>query len=262
MGELTYNNTIANKLREEATTKNTTNNTTTTNDTTTTTTTGTDTTNDTTTTTTKGRRKRRITYFNPPFSLLLATNIPREVKKIIQECFPKGSKIAKTINKNTIQTSYCTTANLGAIIKQHNNKLLQEPAKQEEKCTCTKVKCPLGGMCGKSSVIYQATVHCGDQTNIETGAEGIKTGTTKKPKKWVPRKTEKYIGMTGGKFKDRWNFHNSQFRHRHLSTTSISNYIWELKDHGYNNYSIKCKYILYSHKNMQFMQQGEILLIV
>ena len=61
----------------------------------------------------KRKRSRNITYFNPPFSMLLKTNITKEVNRIIKECFPKDNVLSKIINKNTIQIGYCTTANLG-----------------------------------------------------------------------------------------------------------------------------------------------------
>ena len=42
-----------------------------------------------------------------------------------------------------------------------------------------------------------------------------------------------YIGITGGKFKDRWASHNFSFRHEKASrSTKLSKYVWELKNKG------------------------------
>ena len=82
----------------------------------------------------KRKRTRHIIHYNPPFSMLLATNLSYEVRRIVKECFPKSNKLSKIINKNTVKTAYCTTANLEAKIKQHNTKILRETnAKKEDK---------------------------------------------------------------------------------------------------------------------------------
>ena len=42
-----------------------------------------------------------------------------------------------------------------------------------------------------------------------------------------------YIGSTALSFKERYTSHKSSFTHRHLaSSTSLSGYVWELKDQG------------------------------
>ena len=120
------------------------------------------------------------------------------------------------------------------------------------RCTCTKFKCPVNGGCGKTSVVYQAVVKWEKgNTTTTTGStntnDNSTTTTTTRPNTWTPNPIEKYIGMTGGTFKARWNFHNSQCKHRHLSTTTLSNYIWKLKDHGFK-YSITWKIISRANK--------------
>ena len=70
--------------------------------------------------------------------------------------------------------------------------------------------CPLDGNCMVESVIYKATVNKGDKETEET-----------------------YIGLTGGMFKTRYTAHLASFRHRNkASSTTLSNYIWKLKDKG------------------------------
>ena len=68
--------------------------------------------------------------------------------------------------------------------------------------------CPLDGSCLTESVIYKCHV---TQSENDEGKH--------------------YIGLTGGKFKDRWASHNHSFRHEKASkSTELSKYIWELKN--------------------------------
>ncbi|XP_070575105.1 uncharacterized protein [Ptychodera flava] len=48
-------------------------------------------------------RKRHITWFNPPFSKNVETNIGRKFLQLVDKYFPKGSKLHKTFNRNTIK---------------------------------------------------------------------------------------------------------------------------------------------------------------
>ena len=76
-------------------------------------------------------------------------------------------------------------------------------------CNCRQqVSCPLQGRCQEKALIYKATV---------TSASGVMS----------------YIGSTALPFKERHASHKSSFTHRHLaSSTSLSGYVWELKDQG------------------------------
>ena len=88
--------------------------------------------------------------------------------------------------------------------------------------------------------MYQATIEPGQQKKLskieQEKIKLINKGTT-----WKPKETEKYIGLTSSTFKIRWNFTNSQIKHRHLPSTALSSYIWQLKDNGYTNYKISWK---------------------
>ena len=71
-----------------------------------------------------------------------------------------------------------------------------------------------------SSLIYQATVTRHDNS-----------------------KEESYIGLTDNTFKTRYNGHTSSFRNeQYRNATTLSNYIWTLKDKNIN-YSLKWKII-------------------
>ena len=54
----------------------------------------------------KKNRSRKITYFNPPFSLNVASNVGRDFLKLIDEHFPKDHLLRKIINRNSVKISY------------------------------------------------------------------------------------------------------------------------------------------------------------
>ena len=51
------------------------------------------------------KRRRKITWFNPPFSRNVATNIGKIFFTLLSACFPANNKLQKIINKNTIKLS-------------------------------------------------------------------------------------------------------------------------------------------------------------
>ena len=60
-------------------------------------------------------RSRLVTYFNPPFSLNVETNIGKEFLKIIR-AFPKNNVLAPIVNTNTTKISYQALQNMGGEI--------------------------------------------------------------------------------------------------------------------------------------------------
>ena len=94
-------------------------------------------------------RKRRVIWFNPPFSQNVATNIGKKFLRIIDEHFPPSSPLHKIFNRNTIKISYRCTPNLGKTISAHNSRILYPPIERKEKnCNCRdKASCPVEGQC-------------------------------------------------------------------------------------------------------------------
>ena len=81
-------------------------------------------------------RNRQITWFNPPYSQNVKTNIGKLFIKLMRKHFPKNSKYHKIFNLNTLKLSYCLTTNVGNI-KQHNSKLLIKTNEDiNRKCNC------------------------------------------------------------------------------------------------------------------------------
>jgi hypothetical protein len=167
-------------------------------------------------------RKRKITWFNPPYSTNVSTNVGRKFFRLINKCFPPGHILRPILNRNTIKLSYSCMPNMLQRISVRNKCLLSQPAQANcNNCNCKdKAACPLDGNCLTPEVIYQASVARSDTNTVET-----------------------YIGLTENKFKTRYNSHKSSFKNNsQRNATALSKYIWSLKDSNIT-YSIKWKLI-------------------
>ena len=86
-------------------------------------------------------RKRKIIWYNPPFSKNVKTNIGRMFFKLIKKHFPKENPLSKIFNKNTLKLSYCCMKNMSSIISSHYKTIL-EPNVDETGCNCkNKLEC-------------------------------------------------------------------------------------------------------------------------
>ena len=128
----------------------------------------------------KNARKRNITYFNPPYSRNVKTNIGKIFLKSIDSCFPKNHVLRKIINRNTVKISYSCMPNFKQKISNHNLKIQKkEKNRQPDKvCNCSGIMgpCPLQGNCLIESVVYKAEVIDSNQNSTRasrtTGAKG------------------------------------------------------------------------------------------
>ena len=66
---------------------------------------------------TRRTRSRNVTWFNPPFSQSISTNIGQKFLKILDSCFPVGHELRQVINRNTVKISYSTMPNMGQQLK-------------------------------------------------------------------------------------------------------------------------------------------------
>ena len=154
-------------------------------------------------------RSRNQTWFNPPFSQNVSTNVGAKFLKLIDSCFPPYHPLAKIMNRNTIKVGYRCMANMGQVINRHNAKIVESPVKETTPpCNCKQgpQTCPVEGACQTKGVIYEATV------TTNTG------------------KKETYTGLTSRRFKDRYYEHTSDINNEKNEGTSLSNYIWTLKN--------------------------------
>ena len=99
----------------------------------------------------KNPRSRKVTWFNPPFSQSVKTNVGAEFLKIVDSSFPMGHPLHKAFTRNTIKISYRTTSNMSQVISRHNKQILkqtQQPNNEVVKeCNCQKAQLPciMGG---------------------------------------------------------------------------------------------------------------------
>ena len=68
-------------------------------------------------------RRRNITWYNPPFSKHVKTNVGKKFLSIVKDSFPKGHPLKKIFNKNTLKISYSCMPNLQSKISAHKNML-------------------------------------------------------------------------------------------------------------------------------------------
>ena len=100
-----------------------------------------------------------------------------------------------------------------SIISAQNNKALREKEPEAKQCSCPrdkKLECPLGNKCLASEIIYQATIETENQEK------------------------QTYIGQTSTDFKHRLATHTFSFNNEEINQTSLSQYIWQLKNMGKN----------------------------
>lgn len=168
----------------------------------------------------KKKRKRKIIWFNPPYSRNVTTNIGKEFFKLLDRHFPKGSPLSKIFNRNTVKLSYSCMENMNNIISTHNKHILNSHTvnTDERKCSCpkkSKTVCPLDGYCLASNIVYKATV------TAESSP------------------LKQYIGLTGTTFKQRLANHTQSFNNKTMSNASeLSKHIWHLKNKG-ESYNLK-----------------------
>ena len=142
-------------------------------------------------------------------------------------------------------------------VAQHNAKVLRDDPQQNTQhpgCNCQggPALCPVQGKCLTDCVVYRATV-------TET----------------VSRKVETYTGVTGNTFKERYNGHKSDIRHRkNRHNSTLANHIWDLKDEGkdfdldwsliergpsFNPITKKCRVCLKEKRNILYNRTGASL---
>ena len=216
-------------------------------------------------------RKRRITWFNPPFSKQVKTNIASTFLQIIDECFPVGHILRGSFNRNTIKASYRTMTNMAQLLAKHNKKVLSNVRPKvavNEGCNCAPRSrpCPLEldgeGHCLTPGVIYKAEV----------------TATEEQPAPAPPVITkETYTGLSKPPFKERFRGHTHDMKHEDVEGTkgtTLSKHVWSLKragipytiswsiqarGDGYNPSNKQCRLCLLEKWHIIFKPEGATL---
>ena len=174
-----------------------------------------------TTTKMKKQTMEQQTLVQLPFSKNVSTNIGHKFLALVDKHFPKDHKLRKIFNCNTIKISYSCMNNTKQIINNHNKCILNSSkhiyrynitddtnTKDKKTCNCRQKNiCPLNGNCLQSSLVYQTTITCKENSTTET-----------------------FIRLTENNFKTRYRNHTTSFRHtKHRNSTELSKHIWTLK---------------------------------
>ena len=77
----------------------------------------------------KKKRKRKIIWFNPPYSKNVKTNVGKIFLKLLREHFPPNHKLHKIFNTNNVKISYSCMKNISSIISAHNKNILNPNTK-------------------------------------------------------------------------------------------------------------------------------------
>ena len=103
------------------------------------------------------KRKRKIIWFNPPYSKNVKTNVGKVFLKLLKKHFPASHVLHKIFNKNVVKISYsCIKYQLS--YSSHNKSILN-PRTTSFWCNCgEKESCLLYGECLTSQLVYRATV--------------------------------------------------------------------------------------------------------
>ena len=115
-------------------------------------------------------RRRKIIWFNPPYSKNVETNIGKKFFSLIDKHFPKGHVLNPIFNRNSVKISYSCLPNIRRIITKHNGKVLRGAEGAPPQCGCEPHSCPVEENCQRAGVVYQATVsYQGDRVDKYVG---------------------------------------------------------------------------------------------
>ena len=159
------------------------------------------------------KQRRKIIWFNPPFSKSGKSNIGKTFLTLIKIYFPKTNRLHKIFNKNTVKVSYSCMSNMSSILTSHNLNTNNPYKTQTYGCNCRiRESCPLQNQCLTPKIIYRADVE--NDINSET---------------------KFYFRLTETPFKARFGNHIRDFKYKTYSkSTELSKYIWNLKETGIN----------------------------
>ena len=114
----------------------------------------------TSTATSNQQRKRKIIWFNPPYSMNIATNVGCYFLNLVNKHFPLHHKFSKIFNRNNMKISYSCTPSMKSRINIHNKTVTKaQSSAQARTCNClNKSKCPLNNKCLSNNILYKANM--------------------------------------------------------------------------------------------------------
>ena len=154
------------------------------------------------------KRRRKIIYFQPPYSASVKTPIGKLFLKLVKKHFHVRHPFYKILNPKCLKLSYSCLPNVKSMITSNNRKVINGDDKLETKrCNCQKSRtCPVNGKCQLDKVVYKA-----DIVNVKG-------------------ETRTYIGSTGNTFKERHKTHKATLKEKdHPRSTAMSRHYWKTK---------------------------------
>ena len=160
------------------------------------------------------KRKRKIIWFNPPYSKNVSTNVGKYFLNLVKKHFPKEHTFHKLFNKNNLKISYSCMNNINTIINANNQKIKNKQPAILQECNCIKRnECPLQNKCLTSNIVYKATISSN----------------------YPNYKNKTYIGISETKFKLRYANHKKSFNHtKYKNDSELSVEYWKLKEMNAN----------------------------
>ena len=73
----------------------------------------------------KKNRRKNTTWFNPPFSLNVKSNVGKDFLKLIETAFPPSNPLHKLFTRQTLKLSYKCMPSMAQAISRHNAQLLK-----------------------------------------------------------------------------------------------------------------------------------------
>ena len=84
------------------------------------------------------KRRRKITWFNPPFCQSIDMNISKKFLLLVDKHFTPDHQLRKIFNRNTLKVLPRCMPNIDSAIKSHNNGLLKSSNEDKRTCNCRK----------------------------------------------------------------------------------------------------------------------------
>ena len=155
------------------------------------------------------KHKRKIIWFNPPFSKNVSTKIGKSFLSLLDLHFPRNRIYSSIFNRNKIKVSYSCMQNMKSVINFYNMNVLNNTVEIEEGCNCrNRNNCPLDGKCLTPNIIYETQI-MSNQPNY---------------------KQKVYIGAAETHFKHRFNNYTKSFNlELYESDTELSKEYWAIK---------------------------------
>ena len=145
------------------------------------------------------KHKRKIIWFNPPFSKNVSTKIGKSFLRLLDLHFPRNHIYSSIFNRNKIKVSYSFMQNIKSVINNHNMEVFNNIAEIDQSCNCrNKNNCPLDGKCLIPNIIYETQITW-NQLNYKQNI---------------------YIGIAEADFKNRFNNHTKSFNLEHYESNT------------------------------------------